>query len=57
MFVVCILMFGNAVYIISESFLDQRSDNYQTEKDVEADGSNEIITAAFNNRFIDALLG
>jgi hypothetical protein len=41
MFVICILMFGNAVYIINNANKDERS-NYHT-------GDEELFTESFGN--------
>ena len=49
MFFVCILMFGNANFIISESYFRELKGDYGT------DDNPDILDQAFGNRFVDAL--
>jgi hypothetical protein len=49
MFVICILMFGNAIYIIHKSNGDERSANFGGEED--------LFTKSFENEFIDSMFG
>lgn len=48
MFLICIFMFGNAVYIINESEFDPRSENFSGKED-------DFMTKSFDNKYIDSM--
>lgn len=50
MFLVCILMFGNAIYVIQTSHGETRSEYHS------AEGADALIPSAFNTAFIDSML-